>query len=120
MNQNSPDKEMIKLDARLGISLNVLPEELEILKKEDKTAQNLLIRLIQSDRCVMCGDTYFPDCWNEEYLTDELNFDLPINPLFVPEKGRPSLADQIQSASKCVIDSHDNVQTKEPQREPEF
>lgn len=120
MAMNLSDENMIQLDGRLGISLQVSPDEFEILKKEDEEAQTLLIHLIQSGRCEMCGDTYFPDCWNEEHLTDELNFDLPVRPLSVPEKERPSLADQIQSASKSVAVPHDNAQTKEPHRDPEL
>lgn len=71
----------IKLDARLGISLQVTPEELEILKGDPKKAQDLLMDLLRPDRCAVGGDTYFPQSWNEEYLDDELNFDAPIRPL---------------------------------------
>lgn len=69
--------EFIHLEARLGIGLQVTPEEFEILKHGDAEAHKLLAELVQSDRCIMGGDTYFPQPWNEQYLKDDLNFDLP-------------------------------------------
>lgn len=71
----------VNLSARLGISLTVTPEEFAVLRDDPKNAADLLIQLIHSDRCAISGDTYFPEPWNEEYLEDDLNFDLPYTPL---------------------------------------
>lgn len=71
----------ISLGLRLGVTVKVSPKELEILKKEDKAAEDLLKKLIHSDRCIVDGDTYFPGSWNEDYIDDDLNFDLPSIPL---------------------------------------
>lgn len=104
---------LIQLDARLGISLQVTPEELAVLKQEGNDAQDLLVRLVQSDRCVMCGDTYFPDPWNDGVLPGELNFDMPIAPLSpkVPEK-KP-LDQQIQESQiKTTPDKSPDTKSK--------
>ena len=69
----------IDIWGRLGISLKVAPEELDILKGEDEKAKELLINLVQSDRCTMYGDTYFPDLVYNNYL--DLDFVLPEMPL---------------------------------------
>ncbi len=92
--------EFISIDARLGINLKVTREEIEVLMKQDQAAQDLLVKLVQSDRCCMCGDTYFPEPWNEDTLGAELNFDLPAAPLSArePEK-KPNLNDKIQSST---------------------
>lgn len=83
--------EFYHLEARLGIGLKVTPQEFEILKRGDGEAHKLLASLVQSDRCVMGGDTYFPQPWNEEYLEDDLNFDLPSKPLYPQKPRTPSL-----------------------------
>lgn len=75
--------EKIKLDGRLGFSLEVSPEELAILTGNDRAAaQALLVKLVQSKQCQIVGDTYFPVEWNEDILTyemeDNLSFDLPV------------------------------------------
>lgn len=72
----------IKLDGRLGFSLEIFPEQLEILTGNDRlAAKKLLVELVQSEQCHIVGDTYFPVDWNEEVLdgVDEnnLEFDLP-------------------------------------------
>lgn len=92
-----PKTGLIHMEARLGISLEVSPEEFMKLHGYNSDARHLLVKLIQSDRCVMGGNTYFPQDWNEEILHEDLEFDLPEAPLSVPEK-KPSLADQIQSS----------------------
>lgn len=69
------DNKSISLWARVGVSLEVTPEQLEVLKGDSTTAHALLIDLIRSDKATICGETYFPEPANEEYLTDELNFD---------------------------------------------
>lgn len=75
------DAANISLGLRLGVSVTVSPKELELLKKEDKAAEDLLKKIIHSDRCIVDGDTYFPGSWNEEYADDDINFDLPSIPL---------------------------------------
>lgn len=72
-------KKEIEIWGRLGISLIVSPAELEILKGDRDKAQELLINLIQSDKCTMYGDTYFPELVYNNYL--DLEFDLPDTPL---------------------------------------
>lgn len=71
----------IALCGRLGITLDVTPQELDVLCGDNsKASQDLLVSLILSDRCRMSGDTYFPYDWNDEILQsyeDELSFDLP-------------------------------------------
>ena len=74
--------EKIKLDGRLGCSLEVSLEEARILSGDDRAvAQELLKKLVQSERCKIVGDTYFPPEWNEEVPKeidlDKLEFDLP-------------------------------------------
>lgn len=91
-----PETGLIRLQARLGICLEVTPEEMKVLHGIDDDAHSLLTRLVQSNRCVMSGDTYFPGPWNEDVLSVELNYDLPTAPLSVPEK-KPSLDDQIRA-----------------------
>ncbi len=96
--QHSSD--YIQLSARLGITLQVTRDELKKLKENDLSAEKLFISLFQSDRCKMSGDTYFPEPWNEGYLDDDLNFDLPEAPLSVPEKKKPTLDEQIQNGQE--------------------
>lgn len=72
----------IKLDGRLGFSLDVSQEEFNVLTGKDRAAaRELLVNLVQSEQCHFVGDTYFPVEWNEDVLTyemeDELSFDLP-------------------------------------------
>ncbi len=110
------DENNIQLNARLGISLNISNNELNTLKKGDNQSQELLLKLIRSERCVVCGDTYFPEPWNEEYLSDDLNFDLPLTKLF-PRKDFtkqtiPSLNDKIQAASVRATDSNTSTKPK--------
>lgn len=74
--------EKIKLDGRLGCSLEVSIEEARILSGDDRdAARELLKGLVQSNRCKIVGDTYFPPEWNEEVPKeidlDKLEFDLP-------------------------------------------
>ncbi len=64
----------ISLWARVGVSLEVTPEQLEILKGDDTKARTLLVDLIRSDKAIICGETYFPEPANEGYLTEDLNF----------------------------------------------
>lgn len=106
------DNGPITLSGRLGITLDVTPQELDILSSHDrKEAQTLLAQLILTDRCRMSGDTYFPYDWNEEIYEgyeDELSFDLPDGPL---HEGFQSLMphkttglDSLISAAKKVFD----------------
>ena len=69
----------IDIWGRLGISLTVTPDEMDVLKGENDKAKDLLINLVQSDRCTMYGDTYFPELIYNNYL--DLDFDLPETPL---------------------------------------
>lgn len=75
--------ERIKLDGRLGFSLDLSPEEFSVLTGADRAAaKELLIKLVQSEQCHIVGDTYFPVEWNEDVLNyemeDNLSFDLPV------------------------------------------
>lgn len=75
--------EKIKLDGRLGFSLEVTPEEFKVLTGDDRAAaKELLVNLVQSENCRIVGDTYFPVEWNEDVLNydmeDNLSFDLPV------------------------------------------
>ena len=98
LDEKESSKNFIELGCRLGIVLKVTREELEQLKVDDITAQELLVKLIRSDRCEMGGDTYFPGPWNEDYLEDDLNFDLPYSPLHSDKDRKPSLDEKIQSS----------------------
>ena len=77
--------EMLHLWGRLGISLDVTPSEMDILGGNDAhAARELLVKLIQSDRCQMDGNTYFP--YKDELVRpdnpeDDLEFDLNSAPL---------------------------------------
>lgn len=108
----------IQLWARLGISLEVNYEELQQLKQGGLDAQKLLVSLIQSDRCQMNGDTYFPDCANEGYLDEELNFDLPVAPLSAPSEKKPSLDDKIKNSQAKTgnIDTNEKGREEAPER----
>lgn len=112
------EPEYYHLEARLGIGLEVTPQEFEILKRGDAKADELLVDLIQSNRCIMGGDTYFPGPWNEDYLEDDLNFDLPSKPLHPVNSRKPSLDEQIQNSKSRTSDF---IPGKEPNRgqEPE-
>ena len=68
-------KNKVTLWARLGVSIDVTKSELEVLNRGDDAAQSLLKNLIQSDRCYLDGDTYFPGPANEDLLTYDLSFD---------------------------------------------
>lgn len=75
--------EKIKLDGRLGFSLDISQEEFAILTGEDRAAaKELLVKLVQSEQCHIVGDTYFPVEWNEDVLNYEmennLSFNLPV------------------------------------------
>lgn len=74
--------EKIKLDGRLGFSLEVTPQEFAVLTGEDRVAaKEMLAELVQSEQCTIVGDTYFPVEWNEDVLSydmeNDLSFDLP-------------------------------------------
>lgn len=112
------EPEYYHLEARLGIGLEVTPQEFEILKRGDAKADELLVDLIQSNRCVMGGDTYFPQPWNEEYLEDDLNFDLPSKPLYPSKPKKPSLDEQIQT-SKAKANSFIPEKNHDRGQEPE-
>lgn len=63
---------MKRINGRLGFSLEVTPEELEVLKGSDRAAaQELLVNLVKSERFEIGGDTYFPPEWNEEVFAKE-------------------------------------------------
>ena len=59
----------VNMSGRLGFSLDLSQEEFQVLTGEDRgAAQELLVRLVQSEQCTIVGDTYFPAEWNEEAL----------------------------------------------------
>ena len=97
-------EERINIWGRLGISLNITPEQLKVLKGGDReAAHNLFVDLVLSEHCSMHGDTYFPEDGNEHYITEgELEFDLPEKPLHEgyikqQEKGREGKAQSLDS-----------------------
>lgn len=93
--------ETLHLWGRLGISLDVTPQEFAILNSDDeRSAQELLVTLIQSNRCQMDGNTYFP--YKDEALRpdnpeEDLEFELDPRPLR-PEQ-EPSRAYTIAMAN---------------------
>lgn len=106
----------VSLWMRLGVSIDVTRDELEALKAENFSAQEMLMKLLCSGRCRIDGDTYFPE--DQKDLEDELNFDLPNMPFTAQphvkeqtaSRQAPSLAQQIQSASSRAAglsESHD-------------
>lgn len=81
-NESNVQQPSIELSGRLGFYVKVTPVELEALRGEDRrVGKETLIQLIQSGRCNICGDTYFPCFWNEDYFDGDIEFDLPILPL---------------------------------------
>lgn len=114
-NDRSQEKKpMIELGLRLGVTLKVTPEELDKLGEDDLSAEQLLIKLIQSDRCMIGGDTYFPQPWNPDHLDDDLNFDLPLTPLHPQRK--PSLDEKIQSSQSLPSGFEKANDSPEPER----
>ena len=103
----------IPLWARLGVSLSATPEEVEILRRQDDFAKQLLVSLIRSDRCVLDGETYFPDPVNEPYLPGDVEFNLSPTSLHDNEHRKPSLNDQILAsearASSLQKDNPKNI-----------
>lgn len=63
----------VSLWGRLGVQINMTPEEFEVLKKNDSSAKALLVDLIKSDRCYLSGESYFPPEANEEYKLSDLD-----------------------------------------------
>lgn len=98
----------IGLWARLGVSLNVTPDELAVLKGGDaQKAEDLLVGLVRSDRCAMDGDTYFPVEANEEHLGDmreELAFDLDAALHDEASTSRVAV-EKIAAAKQCLVDN---------------
>lgn len=94
----NPETGLIHMEARLGISLEVTPDEYKALVSGKSDAETILMGLIRSDRCIAGGDTYFPGPWNEETLLDDLNFDLPSFSLYAPIEKKPSLDEKIQES----------------------
>lgn len=59
----------IRLDGRLGFSLDLSRDEFQVLTGSDRVAaRELLAKLVQSKQCTIVGDTYFPVEWNEDVL----------------------------------------------------
>lgn len=82
LEKNISQKASVVLSARLGINFAVTPNELSVFQGDDYNAQQeLLLKILASDRCQIGGDTYFPEPWNEGILKEDLNFDLPDCPL---------------------------------------
>lgn len=112
----------ISLWMRLGVSIDVTKDELETLKAENNSAQEMLMKLLCSGRCRIDGDTYFPE--DLYHFEGELNFDLPYMPFtaqpHVKEQVKPnktaSLSEQIHAASVRAAGEQfvDQGQVKEP------
>lgn len=108
----NPETGLIHMEARLGISLEVTPEEFKVLHSSNtQAAQEQLIQLIRSDRCTMGGDTYFPEPWNEGIIQEDLNFDLPIKPLSASAEKKPSLDDKIRDSEARAISQKQEPET---------
>ena len=75
------DNVNISLWGRLGVQIDMTPEEFDIIQKNDVAARDLLVRLIKSDRCSLYGESYFPPEPNEEYISEELGFDIDFQPI---------------------------------------
>lgn len=105
----------IKLEANLGISMEVTPEELNILKAGNEQSKSLLLDIIASDRCQIGGKTTFPRSQNSLDLVSDLNFTLSEHPLH--EKAKPSLESMIGSAQ--VRSSFQNSFRDSPDKESE-
>ena len=61
------NNEMLKLWARVGVSLNMTPDEVSILCGDDyRKATEMLVSVLHSDRCMLDGETYFPEIVNIE------------------------------------------------------
>lgn len=103
-----PEEPTIGLWARLGVSLNVTPGELAVLKGGDaQKAEDLLVGLVRSDRCAMDGDTYFPIEANEEHLGDmreELAFDLAAALHDTAFTSRVA-GEKVVAAKQCLVDN---------------
>lgn len=105
----------ISLWMRLGVSIDVTREELNILREEGDSAQEMLIKLLCSGRCHIDGETYFPE--EQKGLEEEIGFDLPrmsftaqaLNKKRVVSNNKSSLSEQIQSASSRTADSVSSV-----------
>lgn len=70
----------VSLWGRLGVQIDMTPEEFEILQKNDVTARDLLINLIKSDRCFLSGESYFPEGYpNEGYVENDYDFEFNID-----------------------------------------
>lgn len=85
------EPQTIPLWARVGMTLNATPEEAAILSGKDyDKAKETLVQLIQSDRCRLDGNTYFPSkadlCLDDDEAKDipdvPWEFDLyaPVHP----------------------------------------
>jgi len=101
-------KKEYEIWGRLGISLSVTQDQLEILRGDKNKATELLIELIQSDKCKMNGDTYFPELIYNNYL--DLDFDLPETPIH-----RDSVI-EIKSQRKSIKNSLDSKITDAKER----
>lgn len=103
------EKPSISLWGRLGISLDVTPGELDILKSRNfREAEDLFVDLVLSNRCSMSGDTYFPVEANEEYLTDmedELAFDLSSRPLHDGFQKESNVKEQAPGLDSVIADA---------------
>jgi len=104
----------ISLWMRLGVSIQVSPEELAALREDGLSGQEALIKLLCSGRCRIDGDTYFPE--GQQHLEKEIGFDLPSMAFSAqaPVKEREtvnekaSLADQILSAESRNLEANPN------------
>lgn len=93
------DKNTVSLWGRLGVQIDMTPEEFEVLRQNDRTARELLIDLIKSDRCHLYGESYFPPEPNEEYITDEdeFEFDIDFQPIQKEQPYKDALDTFIES-----------------------
>lgn len=82
LGENKPKEqqsEMLEIWGRLGISLSVSPAERDILFGNDEAAaHDLLVSLVQTDRCHMDGNTYFPyqDNGRPNNPKDDIDFEI--------------------------------------------
>lgn len=91
----------VSLWGRLGVQIDMTPEEFEVLKKNDKTAKDLLVELIKSDRCYLSGESYFPPEANEELsdLDEYMEFDIGFQPL---------QSDEFEAMEQTLLEQREN------------
>lgn len=93
--------DLVSLWGRLGVQIDMTPEEFEVLKKNDVSAKDLLVELIKSDRCYLSGESYFPPDPNEKYIDEDLDFDFEF-------KFQPLQRDEFEAMEQTLLEQKEN------------